>query len=64
MRVWREGERIRNEDGVGYSDRVPDSDIIRHVASAGDDGEAYQFGIAVLGLRVVERAGAAGGETP
>lgn len=56
MRVWREGNRIRDARGTGYGDRVPDSDIIRHIAEAGDDTGAWEFGIAVLGLRAFERA--------
>ena len=67
MRVWREGDRIRNGPGTGYSDRVTDVQILSHLAN-GDpaDHEYREFAYSVLALRELERrrAGAAGGETP
>lgn len=53
MRVWREGTRIRQEDGAGYADRVSDDAIARHVAdaliapAAGDGDDPVRLGRAV-----------------
>lgn len=76
MKVWREGDRIRQEDGSGYGDVVPDGDIWHHLASAEvtlrwPDGygadelrrarEQAEFCKAVLALRQTEREQAARG---
>lgn len=55
--VWREFGRICNAAGVGYSDDVPDEQIIRHVQNdlGLRDFQSAAFGVAVLSLRQQER---------
>lgn len=56
MRVWREGDRIRRDDGVGYGDRVPDEAILGHARDAAlGDHETREFAYRVLALREQER---------
>ena len=58
MKVWREGNRIRNGDGVGYADRVSDGEIWKHIARSVPDKHLthIEFAVAVLRLRAIERA--------
>lgn len=59
MKVWREGNRIRGEDGGGYGDVIPDDAIARHVADAliaqQQATKTILFGSAVLSIRAHER---------
>lgn len=77
MRVWREGDRIRNEKGVGYADSVTDGAILDHLRVGEPYAHEYrEFAYSVLAHRERERGevealspppsseGAAGGETP
>lgn len=56
--VWREGDRIRNAAGEGYSDVVSDAQIMRHARASLDAGHYRDaaFEVAVLSLRQQERA--------
>lgn len=62
MRVWREGDRIRQEDGRGYGDMVPDERIEDRCAAATAAivraADVLDFGLAVLSLRKRERMAA------
>lgn len=57
-RVWREGERIRQADGTGYSDRVLDLDIASDAQEWLAEGEYDNavFAVSVLALRRREAA--------
>lgn len=62
--IWREGDRIRRTDGTGYSDRVTDDQIRKHIASHATAQDAnvdpdslfVPFAEAVLAIRAFERA--------
>jgi hypothetical protein len=58
MKVWREGIRIRDEDGVGYADSVEDAMIWENIdaARAGRPGFNADFAEAVLRFRAIERS--------
>jgi hypothetical protein len=55
--VWREGDRIRREDGTGYSDRVSDDQIRWHAQDdlAGGRYDQVVFAVSALALRAQER---------
>lgn len=56
--VWREGDRIRNAAGEGYSDGVSETQILGHARASLDAGHYRDaaFEVAVLSLRQQERA--------
>jgi hypothetical protein len=56
-KVWRAGDRIRDDGGTGYGDAVSDGEIWRHVASsvAKKDVAHIEFAMAVLRYRAAER---------
>jgi len=61
--AYREGNRIRSQEGYGYGDRVTDTMIWEHVDSARVDGKHHpsgflEFAEAVLRLRATEREAA------
>ena len=58
--AFREGSRIRSQEGYGYSDMVTDTMIWEHVDSARAGGKYHPpgflaFAEAVLRLRATER---------
>lgn len=61
--VWREGDRIRSQDGTGYSDRVTDRSICEHIRRNRIEGESspgfIDFALDVLSLRRAERMASA-----
>lgn len=63
--VYREGDRIRDDKGTGYSDRVTDEQIKAHLADPEESWPgSHAFGHAVLRLRAQERAAAESAQAP
>lgn len=54
--VWREGDRIRARDGMGYGDAVPDSHLEGYAGDPGLHPYDRTFAAAVLAIRKFERA--------
>lgn len=54
--IWREGGRIRDVDGMGYSDHVPDAHLIEYAADETLHEYDRAFAAAVLAIRRFERA--------
>lgn len=59
MKVWREGSRIRQDNGAGYADTVSDDAIAQHISDAlfaqQQATETVLLGSAVLSIRAHER---------
>jgi hypothetical protein len=53
--VWREGDRIRATDGMGFADSVPDANLRKYAANPESTDFDRRFAAAVLAIREFER---------